>query len=332
MIIEISEWTDPLLPALLESGVYKHLTSGQLKVQNPDCHLAEVTQQEPRACASLWWTSVPLLDGHRLGVIGHFSAADSASAALILEACCKRLINQGCTLAVGPMDGNTWGKYRLVTWSSQEPVFLKEPENPEEYPRYFEEAGFKMNWQYLSTVETGIPETEPRILEAEARMAKNGVVIRSFRNHAFDEDLKKIGQVSLVSFAQNLFYMEQSEERFLAQYQPFRNQIEEPLVLIAEQGDIPVGYVFAYPDYNRKARGSGMDTAVLKTLAILPGRTYAGLGALLVDRIRKNAWDMGYTRVIHALMHENNVSKAVSQRRHAERIRTYGLFARELRR
>lgn len=331
MIIEIYEWTDLRLPTLLQSGTYKHLTLDQLQVQNPDCHLVVLNNQVPQACASLWWDQVPSLEGHKLGVIGHFSATDNTSAALVLNACCQRLQNQGCTLAVGPMDGSTWGKYRLVTWGLEEPAFMLEPENPPEYPRYFEDSGFTVNWQYLSTVETGTPETEPRILEAEARMVKNGVVIRPFRNHAFNEDLKKICQVSLVSFVHNLFYMEQSEERFLAQYQPFRGQIVENLALIAEQDNRAVGYVFAYPDYSRKARGYTMDTAVLKTLAILPGRAYAGLGAVLVDRIRKNAWEMGYTRVIHALMHESNVSKAVSQRRHAERIRSYGLYAKELR-
>src|SRR5437868_11557593 len=57
---------------------------------------------------SLWWNDVPKLAGERLGVIGHYAARDDACASLLLENACDKLRQRGCTLAVGPMDGNTW--------------------------------------------------------------------------------------------------------------------------------------------------------------------------------------------------------------------------------
>jgi len=36
----------------------------------------------------------------------------------------------GCALAAGPVDGDTWHRYRLVTWSDGTPPFSLEPFSP----------------------------------------------------------------------------------------------------------------------------------------------------------------------------------------------------------
>ena len=55
----------------------------------------------------------------------------------------------------------------------------------------------------------------------------------------------------------------------------------------------------------------------------------AGVGSLLMARCHEMARGLGYTRVIHALMHEDNKSRKISS--HSARpIRRYTLFARPL--
>src|SRR5271165_6273733 len=49
-------------------------------------------------CA-LWWTHAPPYALGRLGVIGHFSACDRASAVLLLNGSCEQLASQGCRFA-----------------------------------------------------------------------------------------------------------------------------------------------------------------------------------------------------------------------------------------
>jgi hypothetical protein len=68
----------------------------------------------------------------------------------------------------------------------------------------------------------------------------------------------------------------------------------------------------------------------VKTLAVLPDRVYAGLGALLLARVHRNALDLGLHRAVHALMHVSNKSRALSGHWHARQIRRYELFARTL--
>src|SRR5579871_6487296 len=65
------------------------------------------------ARCSLWWNEVPALPDEKLGVIGHFSAESGEAGVFLLNQAAEYLAGQGCTIAVGPMDGNTWRKYRL---------------------------------------------------------------------------------------------------------------------------------------------------------------------------------------------------------------------------
>jgi hypothetical protein len=114
-------------------------------------------------------------------------------------------------------------------------------------------------------------------------------------------------------------------------------------MLIAEQAEQLVGFLFAIPDFlqiqrNRSTSGASdrgasrrasINTIVIKTVAGLPGRTYAGLGNLLVSEAQSIAHHLGYRRVIHALMHDANTSRNLSGR-YAIPIRRYTLFCKPL--
>src|ERR1700722_2883617 len=60
------------------------------------------------ASCSLWWQQTPIYPGQRLGLIGHYFAQVPEAGPVLLRLACRELAAQGCTLAVGPMDGNTW--------------------------------------------------------------------------------------------------------------------------------------------------------------------------------------------------------------------------------
>ena len=53
-----------------------------------------------------------------------------------------RLAAERCTIAIGPVDGNTWQRYRLITEPGTEPPFFLEPDNPDAWPGQFTAAGF----------------------------------------------------------------------------------------------------------------------------------------------------------------------------------------------
>ena len=54
-----------------------------------------------------------------------------------------------------------------------------------------------------------------------------------------------------------------------------------------------------------------------------------GLGGALLDLAQREAHALGFTRAIHALFHEANVSGRISSR-YARPIRQYALFHRSL--
>jgi L-amino acid N-acyltransferase YncA len=72
-----------------------------------------------------------------------------------------------------------------------------------------------------------------------------------------------------------------------------------------------------------------VDTVIVKTVAVLPGRRLAGLGNVLVARCQQAARALGFRRAIHALMHESNNSRNLSAH-YAKPFRRYTIFARDL--
>jgi len=283
----------------------------------------------PRAACSLWWSDTPELEGERVGLIGHFAAADVESGSRLLEAAVQRLAAQGCTIAIGPMDGNTWRRYRLLTERGTHAPFFLEPDNPDHYPDCFLRAGLSPLATYYSAAVDDLTARDERVPRVEERLAAAGVTIRPISSDRFEEELRGLHALSLESFRSNFLYTDLSETDFIAQYLPIRQHVVPKLVLLAEHEDRLVGFVFAVPDLAQAMRGEKLDAVILKTVAVAQGRTYAGLGAVLVDRIHRAAAAMGMREVVHALMHESNKSLNLSSRT-ATRFRLYTLYARKL--
>jgi L-amino acid N-acyltransferase YncA len=141
----------------------------------------------------------------------------------------------------------------------------------------------------------------------------------------FEDELRRIYRLSVQSFARNFLYTPISEAEFLAQYMAVAPCVQPELTLMAEQGGELLGYLFGIPDLNQARRGEGIDTFVVKTVAVLPGRRSAGLGSVLVAESHRIAYERGYRRAIHALMHESNKSRNISAR-YAQTMRRYTLF------
>jgi GNAT superfamily N-acetyltransferase len=289
----------------------------------------EAAAGEGNAEALLWWRHGPTLPGETLGIIGGFQATSAVAASDVLAHAQEALRARHCTLALGPMDGNTWRRYRFVTDAGTEPPFFLEPTNPPEWPAWWRAGGFEPLAEYYSTATRDLMTRDERLTGATARMAAAGVTIREFDSARFEEELGRIFDVSTISFQANYLYTPLPRAEFVAQYGAMRTQMRPELVLLAEQAGRPVGYVFAIPDLAEAKRGGPIRTVIVKTLAVLPGRAYAGLGALLLDAVQGAAQRLGFTRAIHALMHETNASRNLSAH-YGQTIRRYTLFARRL--
>jgi GNAT superfamily N-acetyltransferase len=297
--------------------------------QHADLHLGASTESgEVQARCSLWWQHVPAYKQHHVGVIGHYAAATDDAGAAVLAAAQERLREAGCTLAIGPMNGNTWRSYRFITEPGDQPPFFLEPSNPPEWPLQFERAGFSSLASYFSALNSDLSRPDPRLEALEKKIAEAGVVIRS-ANSDLRRELAKIYAVSQISFRQNFLYTEIPETEFIAMYEPVLPVARPELVLLAEHAGQCVGYVFAIPDFAQKARGQDVDTFIVKTVSILPQQDLRGLGTLLVAHAQQRGHELGFQRCIHALMFEDNISLNIS-RHYATMMRKYTLYSKDL--
>jgi hypothetical protein len=309
---------------------WHRLSRDELAQQAPQRSLAVTRDGALVARCSLWWNDVPALGDERLGVIGHYGALDEAAAASLLDAACAELRQEHCSRAVGPMDGNTWRRYRLVVERGAEPPFFLEPDNPPEWPTHFADAGFTPLAWYLSALNEDLARRDPRAAAVVDRLTETGVTVRELDLSRFDDELSRIYRVAEVAFRDAFLYTPLSEAAFAAQYRAIRPVVRPELVLLAERDGEPVGFSFSVPDMLEAARGAPQTTVVFKTLAVLPDRrAYSGLGSLMADRTHQTARALGYTRVIHALIHESNHSRAMSERT-GRTVRRYALFSRPL--
>lgn len=280
------------------------------------------------ARTSLWWRRTPVMDGRQIGTIGDFTADDEETAILLLGSAVDILKKEGCEIAVGPMNGNTWRSHRFVIESSGRGPFLLEPRNLAEYPEWWRRAGFSILSRYSSSLMTldGTATISPALQE---RLERSGVRVRSLDPLRYDDELRLIFAISLKSFANNFLYTPLEETSFMDAYRKVRDRVDPDLVRIAERDGTACGFVFGIPDFEALARGE-KPALIVKTLAVDPSARCAGLGSLLVDELHRIGREKGYGEAIHALQHETNTSLKITGRHHGEVLRRYALFSKPL--
>ena len=276
--------------------------------------------------AGLWFTETPSHQTQRIGTIGACEIDDTTQSVQFLTDCADYLHNeQECQTVVGPMNGNTWLRHRLVLESNERVPFLMEPMEPEHYLSTFRAAGFKIFSQYSSS-SVDLTGEQPVFESLEKRLLQSGVTIRSIRPENFHADLIAIFKLSLISFCNNFLYTPIDQTSFVGKYQASQEHIDPELVLLAERDGELVGYVFCVPDLVATQRQQE-PAIIVKTLAVLPERTLSGLGTVLVAKAQIRAKNKGYQEAIHALQYESNSSLRISKRFSAKVFRRYALMA-----
>jgi len=333
----ISSLTDPAAIAQL-NGPPSSSTFAENAIarQAPDLHLA--VRGDGSNCAarcSVWWTDTPDYEDQAVGLVGHYAAADAGAGRAVLDRACRRLTDEGCTCAIGPMDGATWYPYRFVTDRGGRPPFVLEPWHPPAYPEHFRTVGFEPLARYVSAIGADF-DAGHRSTIAD-RPPVDDVHVRPLNLDRFEEELRRLHALVTASFADNFLYTPLPEDDFVALYRPHRSRIDPELVRLLEQqehdGARCVGLAFLVPDVLRSEPtsqpepGNEVDAAVLKTLAVHPDLMGQGLGRWLTEHVHEQARANGYRRVIHALMHEDNVSRRLG---HGAPLRRYALFGRAL--
>lgn len=280
------------------------------------------------ARCSIWTDGTPALDGVPVGVVGHYAAASANDGERVLFDAVARLRAAGFSRVVGPMDGNTWRRYRLLTERGEVQPFFLEPDNADDWPAHFITSGFTPLAEFFSGASDDLSLTDPRVAEAAERFVADGVTFRQIDLSRLDAELEAVHALSLDAFADNFLYTPIARDEFVAMYAPIRRHLLPQLITLAERRGELVGFMFGVPDLAQAQRGRPVDTAIAKTIAVRPGRAGGGLGSVLMARFHDAALGLGFRRVIHALMHEGNRSRNLVARFGSRTIRRYTLYAR----
>lgn len=313
-------------------------TNRQAKILNPQqssrvsVNLAPKTEncEQPTeihfnsAICHQWWQQ-----GH-VGTIAPAPTANVNQTRVYLRAECDRLYKAGYAAAIAPIDRNTWCRYRCIVehypiGSSERPLFWQEPDLPSHWPIALHQEGFCPIAHYYSAECADLAQVDPRYPELRDRFLRQGIQLRCANLNRPELDLNDIYRVAIVAFARNFLFTPIEQSEFLQRYQPLLPLLDPEWILIAEQAGTIVGFVLGLPDLFAPQT----PTLILKTVACLPERQWAGLGRWLVASFHHRAHKQGYRCIIHALMHQTNPSLNLS-RRYAQPFRRYALFGKVL--
>jgi hypothetical protein len=240
------------------------------------------------------------------GMIGMFEAADDRPAAHeVLTAAASWLRERGATVVVGPMDGDTWHRYRVNAGPFDVPPFLLEPLNAPWYDALWRSAGFEVIERYTSKRIEDIAPLGVKLERMHTRALSRGYTIRSFHPSRMRDELALVWRLSREIFRGNAWYSDIELEEFLDLYRGAEQLIVPELVLFAHDrvGD-PVGFLFAYPD---------LDVRVVnyKTVGVVPPHRRGHLAWALLRQAYRAALAMGRPTANHCLMREENASQSM---------------------
>lgn len=272
---------------------------------------------EVDGASGLVYRDAPAWNGARTVAVGGFSAVDEAAGARLLGVIAAQARAEGFQALIGPMDGDTWHRYRVVGDSDGSPPFFLEPTSGPHDRAAFLTAGFRPISSYVSA--------RARVADALGvrGLAVSGVSVTAWDGRDAGELIGGLFDLSRRAFTRNAFYKPLSRDGFLKLYAPLMPAIDPRLVFFARRGGDLVGYLFALPD---RLQGATPDTAIIKTYA----SSLPGAGQMLSAAAHRAMRDLGYRNVIHALMHVDNRSRAASGRYGAAIFRRYDLMGLDL--
>jgi len=282
--------------------------------------MIEPQRFDSQGASALVWRDAPTWEGLRAAAIGGFTCAGVVEGAALLGEICGVLATEGFSAVIGPMDGDTWHRYRVVTETDGSPPFALEPVSGPNDCDALKEAGFEPISEYVSA------RGDLRDALGAASVEVPGVSVNPWDGRDADRLIEHLFDLSLSQFAANRFFKPITREAFLALYAPIIPMIDPAHVLFARARDGKLaGFLFGLPD---RLEGSRPETVILKTYA----SGARGVGHLLADTFHRRALSMGFRRVIHALMHVDNLSRDRSARHATQVFRRYALMGRRLHR
>ncbi len=276
-------------------------------------------------------TTLKDVDGDPIGTLGFFDSENEIDAVKkLLAAATEYLLSHGCRSIVGPIDGDTWHKYRINTGplgDDSDWPFLLEPHNPDYYQRMFLDSGFEVVSRYRSLRVGNLTKTIAAMKPSFEAATAAGYSLRSLSPDAFEQEIKVIYDLSTRCFSDNFLYEHISQEDFIGLYANAKRITRERLVWFAmdPQGN-EVGFLFALPDCYRpihSMRGKQnwlakakfamnmlhVKVVNFKSIAVLPEHRRNRLAGAMMYQAYAESLKMGFDAANLCLIRDGNYSE-----------------------
>lgn len=267
---------------------------------------------------TIWFDGPRWEDHPKVATVGKckFTSANAGARLLVDAAALAK--SKGATALIGPMEGDTWHAYRLISDRGTQSPFLMEPSSADHDQAAFKAAGFDVVSSYFSASAalSELPGPQPKDTDVFS--------IETWDGKDPDALFTQVYDLSCAAFADNPFYKHITLEGFLAMYRPVVPMLKQDLILFARnKAGALVGFLFGIPNY---AEGPTPTAVILKTYA----SSQKGAGHWLSYQFYVNAKALGFETAIHALMHDDNLSAVRSGLNGADVFRRYALMGRTL--
>lgn len=267
------------------------------------------------------------VEGQKATCFGSFECINNTEIAhLLLNFVSREAAKMGATKLIGPISGSTWHHYRFIL-DNQHPTFALEAYNNLYYNKLLKNNGFQIVAKYYSVVDENLLVDAEEYRRLEAYFAAKGARIRHPNFENFEGELARIGNLSIATFAQNAFFSPIETKDFIAQYTPYIALLApEFIYLVEDKKNNLQAFLFALPDLsNPKSK-----TLIIKSIARATQSPFRGITRFLALMAYRDAKAKGFTKAIHAFMHQNNASRHISAKFNTHVYREYALYNKSL--
>ena len=243
---------------------------------------------------------------------------------LLLSKAIKILDELNIKKVFGPIDGSTWNNYRFKENNNQH--FFMEPNQPNWYPKQWEDFGFKNFQSYQSRILDLPTFKTDHVQGLREELEEKNITFRKLDLNDLDNELTVLIKFNENAFRNAVLYSPADKAAFIKNYKTILALADQDLILLAEYEKELVGFIFMLPDFNDPQK----ETCVLKTLAKKKGKRFNKLGWFLSHNAQLIAKNKGYKKVIHALMVDGNPSIRLSMLEKSKLHGTYKLYSYEI--
>jgi hypothetical protein len=263
--------------------------------------------------------------------------------------CEKWAKKQGAELLIGPINFNTYNKYRLNTTPNNTTNFLNEPNNPNYYPELLSESGFTVLNEYLSYE----VKDKSKINKWYEIYNKKKDLLK-FEDYSFKfitpelwlEKIEEIHKMSELVFGDNFAYSPVDLKTFKTKYGTFFPYMicSKTSLFAFDKNNNIIGTIINFPNYlslieqglpltsfNYKSYTDAVQsrTLLLKTVGMV--KEHSHMGYLLIAMLLKiipNALKH-YDDYVFCLMQKGNYPSLLGKE-FSDFTKTYALYVKEL--